>query len=92
MWGFEKKIFGPLLQYVHARIFRAISGSARSIKNIFFAIFACFKSKLSYLRVTGIKNKIFIKNQLTLVDMAFHFRSEDRQQMSISARHRKRAH
>jgi hypothetical protein len=34
---------GP--SYVHARIFRAVSGSARSIKKIFFAVFACFTSK-----------------------------------------------
>jgi hypothetical protein len=39
----KKKFLGP--SYVHARIFRAVSGSARSIKKNCFAVFACFTSK-----------------------------------------------
>jgi hypothetical protein len=33
----------------------------------FWAVFACFTSKLNYCRVTGPQNKIVIKNQLTLL-------------------------
>jgi hypothetical protein len=65
MRGFEKKIFDP--SYVPMRFFEAMPGRAREIKKIFFASFLFFTSKLNYCRVTGPQNKIFIKNQLTLV-------------------------
>jgi hypothetical protein len=48
--------------------FEATQGRAHAIKQIFFAGFPFFTSKLNYCRVTGPQNKIFIKNQLTLVD------------------------
>jgi hypothetical protein len=47
--------------------FEAAPGRARAIKKFFFAGFAFFTSKWNYCRVTGPQNKIFIKNQLTLV-------------------------
>jgi hypothetical protein len=44
-------------------------GRARAIKKNFLAGFPFFTSKLNYCRVTGPQNKIFIKNQLTLMDI-----------------------
>jgi hypothetical protein len=49
------------------RFFEAAPGRARAIKKKFFAGFAFFTSKWNYCRVTGPQNKIFIKNQLTLL-------------------------
>jgi hypothetical protein len=51
------------------RFFEAAPGRARAIKKIFFAGFPFFTSKWNYCRVTGPQNKIFIKNQLTLIHM-----------------------
>jgi hypothetical protein len=49
------------------RFFEAAPGPARAIKKKFFAGFPFFTSKWNYCRVTGPQNKIFIKNQLTLL-------------------------
>jgi hypothetical protein len=49
------------------RFFEAAPGRAHAIKKNFFAGFAFFTSKWNYCRVTGPQNKIFIKNQLTLI-------------------------
>jgi hypothetical protein len=49
------------------RFFEATPGRAHALKNFFFAGFPFFTSKWNYRRVTGPQNKIFIKNQLTLL-------------------------
>jgi hypothetical protein len=65
MRGFEKIFFDP--SYVRMRFLEAPPGRRRTIKKIFFAGFPFFTSKWNYFRVTGPQNKIFIKNQLTLM-------------------------
>jgi hypothetical protein len=56
------------------RFFEAAPGRARATKKIFFAGFPFFTSKWNYCRVTGPQNKIFIKNQLTLLCSASNMR------------------
>jgi hypothetical protein len=65
-WGGLKKNFvGP--SYEPMRFFEAAPGRASTIETNFFAGFAFFTSKWNYCRVTVPQNKIFIKNQLTLL-------------------------
>jgi hypothetical protein len=54
---------------VPMRFFEAAPG--RAIKTFVFAGFPFFTSKWNYCRVTGPQNKIFIKNQLTLLDILY---------------------
>jgi hypothetical protein len=63
--GLKKKFFGPLL--CAGALFEAAPGRPHAINKNFFAGFPFFTSKWNYCRVTGPQNKIFIKNQLTLV-------------------------
>jgi hypothetical protein len=65
-WGGLKKKFSDP-SYVLMRFFEAAPGGARAIEKLFLACFEFFTSKWNYCRVTGPLNKIFIKNQLTLV-------------------------
>jgi hypothetical protein len=65
-WGVWKKIFFDP-SYMPMRFFEAAPGRARAIQKIFFAGFLFFTSKWNYCRMTGPQNKIFIKNQLTLL-------------------------
>jgi hypothetical protein len=64
----KKKFFDP--SYVRMRFFEAAPGRLRAIKTFFLAGFPFFTSNWIYCRVTGPQNKIFIKNQLTLVYMS----------------------
>jgi hypothetical protein len=63
--GLNKIFFDP--SYVPMCFFEVAPGRARAIKKFVFAGFAFFTSKWNYCRVTGPQNKIFVKNQLTLL-------------------------
>jgi hypothetical protein len=63
--GVWKNFFFTPLMCMHEFLGPFPEAHGRS-KFFFSTVFACFTSKWSNLRVTGIKNKIFIKNWLTL--------------------------
>jgi hypothetical protein len=81
MRGLKKFCFDP--SYVPMHFFEAEPGRACVIKKNFFAGLPFFTSKWNYSRVTGPQNKIFIKNQLTLVNISWYRHVESRGELSM---------